>query len=197
MQGLVPVKAVASTVICVIVLAGCGPSDYERKGNATHALSQLKKFQTATTAYETEYGGFASFELLLQEDTSGLIDAKFATAWDGEPQPMPLSGYLYSSLDAEDESERIGLCAYPSEPGKTGDVVLCTITDPEEAEEGDVNAFATYGPRWSFYVARVKEVERAPRAWPEEGAARHFTRMQSRKPAEALEEAWRLVEGQL
>ena len=194
----VRLSIVATAFIYLLTLSGCGTSDQERKGNAARALSQLKKFQTATTVYETEYGEYASLELLLDDDASGLIEAGLEAAWDGQSQPTPLGGYLYAAMDAEDELERVGLCAYPSEPGKTGDVILCTFADLEDMEtpEEAAGGFVVSGEEWSFYVARVQDVSQPPQYWPDDGIPPHFTRMKKRKPAQALEEAWRLLEGE-
>ena len=179
------------------VLCGCGTSELERKTNASHALSQLKKFQTATTVYETEHGQYASLETLLEEDPSGLIDAEFGAAWEARSQPTPLSGYLFAAMDAEDESERIGLCAYPSEPGKSGDLILCTFADSADLEDEEVGGgFISFGEEWSFYVANADVVDHPPRYWPGEGIPKQFARLRTREPAQALEEAWQLVEAE-
>ncbi len=76
-------------------------------------------------------------------------------------------------------------------------MVLCTFADLEDMErpEQAAGGFVSCGEEWSFYVASVEDVSRPPRFWPDEGIPEYFTRMRKRKPAEALEEAWRLVEG--
>ena len=182
-------------LLYTIALWGCGSSEHERQGNAASALSELKRFQTATLVYETHYGGYGTLPQLLENDPSGLIGIALGEAWDGQPDPKALKGYLFASMDADEETERVGLCAYPSANGKTGDLILCTFADlPEFATlEEARSAFVELGDRWSFYAAASQTLERPPPTWPEQGTPEQFTRLTQRDVDGALEEAWQIM----
>ena len=174
--------------------AACGgTSDYEKRRNETRSMSYLKKFQTATTIHQVEFGRYGSFEEL--HDNDGLEDALYR-AWDELDDPQPLGGYLYAYF--EKDAERVGLCGYPSEPGESGDLMICTLADPRyfQVEEIADGAFVSHGEEWNFYTADFTSYGGALRRWP---SAREldtrFTRIKKRSPKEGLAEARQLVDG--
>ncbi len=181
-------------LLSVTLVAACGgTSDYEKRRNETRSMSYLKKFQTATTIHQVEFGRYGSFEEL--HDNDGLEDALYR-AWDELDDPQPLGGYLYAYF--EKDAERVGLCGYPSEPGESGDLMICTLADPRyfQVEEVADGAFVSHGEEWNFYTTDFTSYGGALRSWP---SAREldtrFTRLNKRNPKEGLAEARQLVDG--
>ncbi len=181
-------------LLSVTLVAACGgTSDYEKRRNETRSMSYLKKFQTATTIHQVEFGRYGSFEELHGND--GLEDALYR-AWDELDDPQPLGGYLYAYF--EKDAERVGLCGYPSEPGESGDLMICTLADPRyfQVEEIADGAFVSHGVEWNFYTTDFASYGGALRSWP---SAREldtrFTRLKKRSPKEGLAEARQLVDG--
>ncbi len=181
-------------LLSATLIAACGgTSDYEKRGNETRAMSYLKKFQTAATIYQVEFGHYGSLAEL--HDNRGLESALYR-AWDGLDDPQPLSGYLYAYF--EKDAERVGLCAYPSEPGENGDLMICTLADPRnfQAEEIADGAFVSHGEEWNFYTTDFTSYGGALRRWPSVRALETgFTRIKKHSPKEGLAEARQLVDG--
>lgn len=180
-------------LLSATLIAACGGnSDYEKRRNETRAMSYLKKFQTAATVYQLEFGHYGTLEDL--RDNGGLEDALYR-AWDGFDYPQPLSGYLYAYF--EKDAERVGLCGYPSEPGENGDLMICTLADPRyfQVEEIADRAFVSHGEEWNFYTTDFTSYGDALRRWP---SAREldtrFTRIKNRSPKEGFAEARQLVD---
>lgn len=175
-----------------LVVACGGTSDYEKRRNETRAMSYLKKFQTAATVHQVEFGRYGDLDDLY--DNGGLEDALFR-AWDELDDPQPLGGYLYAHF--EKDAERVGLCGYPSEPGESGDLMICTLADPRyfRAEEIAGGAFVSHGEEWNFYTTDFVSFGGALRRWP---TAREldtkFTRIKKRSPEQGLAEARQLVD---
>ena len=178
------------------LLLACGSSDFERRANETVAMSQLKKFQTANAIYQVEFGHYVSLETLYEDGSSGAIDDALFAASDSQPDPQPANGYLFSSLDEDDDEERVGLCAYPQEPGETGDLMICVLADLstlEEPEDGE--GFASGADEWTFYVTDFASFGEPLRAWPSgRQLDTQFTALEGRSPKDALTEARRLME---
>jgi hypothetical protein len=134
----------------------------------------------------------------------GIISQAFFNAWDGHSQPQPLAGYLYASIDRDstgaplDRFNYAGLCAYPAEPGKTGDLIICILADPrhfQAKEIGDFGAAVSHGEEWTFYKARYEDVGKPVRRWPSDRTLREtFQAVDKRTPEQGLREAQRLVE---
>jgi hypothetical protein len=181
-------------LLSATLIAACGgTSDYEKRGNETRAMSYLKKFQTAATIYQVEFGHYGSLAEL--HDNRGLESALYR-AWDGLDDPQPLSGYLYAYF--EKDAERVGLCAYPSEPGENGDLMICTLADPRnfQAEEIADGAFVSHGEEWNFYTTDFTSYGGALRRWPSvRELETGFTRIKKHSPKEGLAEARQLVDG--
>lgn len=130
--------------------------------NETNALSHLKKYQVATSLYQVEEGeGKYGTMSELYEAGQGIIDQVMYDAWDGNPDPRPLGGYLFSEIVRDtngqplDFRERAGLCAYPVGPGQMGEDILCVFADsrkfnPEPISE---DGFVSHGEEWTFYRA--------------------------------------------
>jgi len=190
-------------VTCALFGFGCGvSSSLEKKRNETRAMSFLKKYQTANSLYQVEYGSYTSLKKLYEDGSSGVIDKEFYQAWDGHNSPQPLSGYLFSSIDKGsdggklDRTNRAGLCAYPEESGGSGDLIICTLSDPgdfkAEAVEG---GFISHGEEWSFYVANYADLGEPLRKWPSAAIIKkHFTKLKKRNPSQGLAEARRMAE---
>ncbi len=141
--------------------------------NETYALSNLKRYQVATSLYQVEEGEHGNMSELYEAD-QGIIDQTLYDAWDGNPDPRPLGGYLFSEIVHDTNGEplegsgRAGLCAYPVGPGKIGHDILCVLLDsrkfkPEPiAEEG----FVSHGEKWTFYRARYRDIGGPVRRFP-------------------------------
>jgi len=193
-----------SIIIGICVLSGCGgSSSYDKKYNETRAMSFLKKYQTANSLYQVEYGSYTSLKMLYEDGSSGVIDKAFYQALDDQNSPQPLSGYLFTSIDKDsdgsklDRTERTGLCAYPEKPGESGDLIICTLSDPRhfEAEELEGGGFTSHGEEWNFYIAGYQNLGEPIRKWPtDEILKNNFTRIQKRNPTEGLQEARKMAE---
>ncbi len=181
---------------CALVGFG-GSACLNKKHNETRAMSFLKKYQTAASLYQVEYGRYASLKEVYEDGSSGVIDKDFYQAWDGHNSPQPLSGYLFSSIDQDSEggeldlTDRAGLCAYPENPGGSGDLIICTLSDPGDFKAEAVGGgFISHGEEWSFYVANYADLGKPLRKWPSAAIIKkHFTKLQKRNPSLALEEA--------
>ena len=89
-----------------------------------------------------------------------------------------------------------GLCAYPAKPGKTGDLIICILADPQNFQEGMSGDFPTvsHGEEWTFYKAKYKDIGEPVRSWPsDETLQETFQALKKRTPQEGLREAERLV----
>ena len=193
-----------SMIIWSCTLFGCGgSSSYDKKYNETRAMSFLKKFQTANSLYQVEYGSYASLKVLYEDGSSGAIDKEFYQALDGQGNPQSLSGYLYSSIDNDsdgstlDRTERTGLCAYPEKPGESGDLIICILSDPRhfKADEIEGGGFVSHGEEWNFYTANYQKLGEPLQKWPtDQELKNNFTRIQKRNPTEGLQEARKMAE---
>ena len=75
-------------IASVVLITACGGvSDYEKRRNETRAMSFLKKFQTATTLYQVEFGRYGDLDELHRDD---LIESALYSAWDALENPRPL-----------------------------------------------------------------------------------------------------------
>ena len=192
-----------SMILITSALLGYGcSSDYEKRRNETRAMSFLKKYQVANSLYQTEYGSYTSLKKLYEDGSSGVINKHFYQAWDGQNNLQSLGGYFYSSIDTDsnggtlDRTERAGLCAYPEDPGDSGDLIICTLSDPNdfkaEAVEG---GFVSHGEEWNFYVANYSNLGKPLRKWPDNQTLKsHFTKIQRQNPSEGLEKARKMAE---
>ena len=143
--------------------------------NETAALSHLKKYQVAASLYQVEEGqGRYGTMSELFEAGQGIIDQVMYDAWDGNPDPRPLGGYLFSEIVRDsnggklDLGERAGLCAYPAEPGQIVDTILCVFADsrkfnPEPISE---DGFVSHGEEWTFYRASLGDIGGPLRQFP-------------------------------
>ncbi len=187
---------------CVLFGSGCS-SELNKQRNETRAMSFLKKYQIAASLYQVEYGRYASLKEVYEDGSSGVIDKEFYQAWDGHNSPQPLSGYLFSSVDQDseggalDRTDRAGLCAYPENPGGSGDLIICTLSDPGDFKAEEIEGgFISHGEEWSFYVANYADLGKPLRKWPSAAMIKkHFTKLQKRNPSQGLEEARTMAEG--
>lgn len=189
-------------ITCALLGYGCF-SSYEKSRNETRAMSFLKKYQIANSLYQVEYGSYTSLKQLYEDGSSGVIDKHFYQAWDGQKNPQPLGGYFYASIDKDskggalDLTERAGLCAYPENPGGSGDLIICTLSDPNDfkAQEIEGGGFISHGEEWSFYVANYANLGEPLRKWPDHQTLNnHFTKIQRQNPSAGLEKARKMAE---
>ena len=195
---------IASIIVGGYALFGCGgSSNYDKKYNETRAMSFLKKYQTANSLYQVEYGNYASLKMLYEDGSSGAIDKDFYQALDSQGNPQSLSGYLYSSIDKDsdgsplDRTERTRLCAYPDNPGESGDLIICILSDPRhfKADEMEGGGFVSHGEEWNIYVADYQKFGKTLQKWPTDTELKNnFTRIQKRNPTEGLQEARKMAE---
>jgi hypothetical protein len=175
-----------------------------KRGRETKAMSLLKKYQTAASILQAETGRYPSLEELYEDgDYIGIISDAFYNAWDGLDKPEPLGGYLYSSIDTDaygaplDRMQYAGLCAYPAEPGKTGDLIICILADPRHFEEESIKEYGgvSHGEEWTFYTALYEDIGEPLYNWPsDETLTETFQALKKRSPREGLREAQRLAE---
>lgn len=176
--------AIIPGVLATAALLGCENPDaaslFEdskeyRYARATQAMSYLKKYQVAANVSQVETGRYGLLQNIYENgDPSGLISDELYQAWDGHVSPQPLEGYLFSSVETDpsgapiDQSERAGLCAYPSEPGKTGDLIVCVLADPRHftAEALEGGGYVSHGEEWTFYSASYEDIGEPVRHWP-------------------------------
>jgi len=195
--------SIVLVIIGICAFSGCGgSSSYDKKYNETRAMSFLKKYQTANSLYQVEYGSYASLKELYEVGSSGAIDEAFYQALDDHNNSQPLSGYMFSSIDKDsdgsrlDSTERAGLCAYPEKPGESGDLIICVLSDPHhfEDEELEGGGFVSHGEEWNYYTAEYKNLDEPLRKWPaDKKLDNDFTRIQKRNPTEALQEARKMA----
>jgi hypothetical protein len=90
-----------------------------------------------------------------------------------------------------------GLCAYPAEPGKTGDLIICILADPRHFEEESIKEYGgvSHGEEWTFYTALYEDIGEPLYNWPsDETLTETFQALKKRSPREGLREAQRLAE---
>ena len=109
------------------------------------------------------------------------IDGELALAFDGQPQPRPVNGYLFADIEADETGkplkrcERAGLCAYPKEGKGQIILMLLDVNDPEG---------------WAFYTCDGGVV----RSWPSaDDLKSKFTRLRQYTPAEGTAAARNLA----
>jgi hypothetical protein len=209
---MMPMKklAIGFLVLLAFALHGCyglfEGSEPLKRARETKALSLLRQYQTAATFHQVETGFYGSLPELYEDGSygAGIINEAFYNAWDGHDQPQPLGGYLYSSIDTDwsgaplDRMNYAGLCAYPSEPGKTGDLIICALADPEHFQEGMSGDFpaVSHGEEWTFYTAMYVDVGEPLHSWPsDETLEETFQALKKRTPQEGLRDARRLSKG--
>jgi hypothetical protein len=195
-------------LILVCSLIGCyeifEDSAEFKRGRETKAMSLLKKYQTAASILQAETGRYPSLEELYEDgDYMGAISDAFYNAWDGLDKPEPLGGYLFSSIDSDaygaplDRMQYAGLCAYPAEPGKTGDLIICILSDPRHFQDEGIKEYGgvSHGEEWTFYTALYEDIGEPLYSWPsDEVLAETFQALKKRSPKEGLREAQRLAE---
>ncbi len=165
-------------LLLMFVILSCGRSeivgDALKKANETQAMAMLKQYQVAQSIYRVEgwgpEAGYARFRDLYGESGGEqFIDERIYKAWDGHTFATPKSGYFIADIDT-DRSRRAGACAYPLEPGRSGDLMILMLLDDSELEE------------WSFYVAPAEEIGDPIRAWPDPGTLGKFRRLEKISP---------------
>jgi hypothetical protein len=192
---------------CVLLSACSAQSTPEKGSNELAALSYLRKFQTANDQYQSEHGRYGSLTDLFRASSGSLIDRSFFMAWDGHEESLPLFGHLFASIDPGYASEggkvaRAGLCAYPSEPGESGDLIICTLTNADgPASEPVSDSSSDSGDdsgdeEWRLYVAEAGKLRHPLRSWPSEAElAKSFVRLNSRSPEQGIADARQKVAG--
>ena len=200
--------AIGFLTIMAFVLFGCyspfESSEAYKRARETRALSFLKKYQTAATINQMETGQYADLPGLYEDGAyQGIISNTFYYAWDGHDQPRPLGGYLYSSITTDesgaplDPMDYAGLCAYPAEPGKTGDLIICILADPAhfKAETNNGYGAVSHGEEWTFYAANYEGIGEPLHSWPSKVTLQEtFQSLKKRTPQEGLREAKRLMD---
>lgn len=187
----------------IIACSSADPNSAFKKANETHALSSLKKYQIAQNLYQVsdgrgEYGSIQA----LYEAGEGVIDNSLFDAWDRSPSPKPLGGYLFSEIEQDttgepiNRAERAGLCAYPAKPAKTGDHVICAISDSRHFTPREISggAFVSHGEEWTIYKARYEEIGAPIRRFPSDSElAAKFQALEKLTPEKGVQKARRLT----
>lgn len=142
----------------------------------TKAMSLLKQFQAAQNVFRMESGQYGIWSELISRN---LISDELAAAFDNNPHPLAVNGYLFSEIQSADKSKRAGLCAYP-ENGK-GKVILMLL-DVDDRDE------------WSFYTADNSKWEGRVTIWPsQQDLQTKFTKMRKYSPSEGVTQARKLA----
>ncbi len=143
--------------------------------NETNARSHLKRYQVATSLYQVEDGeGKYGTMSELYEAGQGIIDQVMYDAWDGNPDPRPLGGYLFSEIvhdtngEPLDLRERAGLCAYPVGPGTRVAHILCVFVDSRRFKPEPIfeDGFVSHDEEWTFYRASYSDIGGPLRRFP-------------------------------
>ena len=156
-------------ILALVIMLGCTI----KVANETNALSNLKRYQVATSLYQVEEGEYGTMSELYEAD-QGIIDQALYDAWDGNPDPRPLGGYLFSEIVHDTDGgplevdERAGLCAYPVGPGKMGHDILCVLLDSRKFKPEPIGeeGFVSQGEEWTFYRARYRDIGGPVRRFP-------------------------------
>lgn len=166
-------RSILYWILGFIALASCTPeSAPDKASNELAAVGYLRKYVAENTRYFSENGRYIDLPDLYRSRPSGPIDYQFFMAWDGHEEAVPLFGYLFASVDpgyasGQAKAARAGLCAYPVDGGNTGDLIVCTFSDPEQDTPAQVDPDSESPPsQWRFYVAEARELRHPPRSWP-------------------------------
>ena len=92
-ENLCIIRAGWVAILALGIMFGCAV----KVANETYALSNLKRYQVATSLYQVEEGEHGNMSELYEAD-QGIIDQTLYDAWDGNPDPRPLGGYLFSEI---------------------------------------------------------------------------------------------------
>lgn len=117
-------------LLSFVVIIGCGVA---KESNHTSAMAQLRKFGTANSLHYAERMEYAANLSVLYK--AGFIYGDLYDAWDKHSHPIPLSGYVFTEIIEESNGApinrhaRSGLCAYPAEPGSSGDKIFLILLD--------------------------------------------------------------------
>src|SRR5262249_50059570 len=76
------------------------------KANESMAMSKLKEYQVSESLYKTQSndGSYAAFNELLK---GGELSASLSKAWNGQANPEPLNGYLFSDILQGDDGSAL------------------------------------------------------------------------------------------
>jgi hypothetical protein len=184
------------------VVAGCqNPLNLEnrtyKKAYYVNALSKLRIFQSFTTMCYEERGQYCTMQDLFR---GGGIDEAFYQAWDGHPDPEPLSGYFFSEIERDSRGAllnrriRTGLCAYPEIPGKTGDLIICALADMTTLDKkfqymGD-EGVVSGSDEWAIYQAMYEDLGSPVKKWPSQSELKtKFQMLHAPTPQKGLQQA--------
>ena len=171
-------RAVCSLCLTVVLVAGCGPSTtavlHLKRANETALLSELKKIQVAYNVAHAEFGEYATLAGLSE---AAILDGALFAAWNESPDAKPIRGYYFSEIetgpdgDPLDREDNAGVCAYPADPGITGDNIICLTVEPggRRPRGAGPAVFAALPPIWNFYVARYSSIGEPVTDWPNQG----------------------------
>ena len=136
-------RLISGWILCCVLLSACSDEIFpEKSSNELAALGFLREFQTANAVFRAEHGRYASLTELFRESSGSLIDYNLFMAWDGHEEARPLFGHLFAGIDpgyaSRGKGARSGLCAYPTTPGESGDLIICTLIDSDQTESESV-----------------------------------------------------------
>ena len=174
----------------LVLLGGCGDSGSSsgssgalERAASTKAMSLLKKYQVAQSIHRVQSDG--AYGAMKELVSSELIDGELAHAFDKQPAPVAVDGYLFSDIDQDSDGRplelhrKAGLCAYPQDRSGTVILMLMDSNDPEE---------------WAYYTSDCATTGGAVRRWPSTADLKDkFTRAGKYSPQEAKKEAEKLA----
>ncbi|MDE3119172.1 MAG: hypothetical protein KGL03_09190, partial [Nitrospirota bacterium] len=189
----VPVKTFLSSALAVgLMVGGCGDrldtGAIQKKLNETNALAKLRQYQVAQNVLQNETGSFARrLPDLFQKEgwppgRPGMIPRELAAAWGQGPNPVPLNGYLFADLtDNADGSQldphmQFGLCAYPAEPGRSGDLLMLILLDKRTMTISEDKPMSRGGH--AIWARTYKPGDKPVTSWPSQAEfERDFVRL--------------------
>lgn len=169
-----------SALTVSLMLWGCGDridtgAIYKRV-NETNALAKLRQYQVAQNVLQNETDSFARrLPDLFQKEGGppgrpGMIPRELAAAWGQGPNPVPLSGYLFADITENadgtplDPYLQFGLCAYPAQPGRSGDLLMLILLDQRNMTISESNPMSRGGH--TIWARTYKPGDKPITSWP-------------------------------
>jgi hypothetical protein len=191
-----------SALAVSLLLGGCGDrldtGAIHKRVNETNALAKLRQYQVAQNVLQNETENFARRLPDLFQKEGGppgqpaMIPRELAAAWGQGPNPVPLSGYLFADITENadgtqlDPYSQFGLCAYPAQPGRSGDLLMLILLDQRTMTISESKPMSRGGH--TIWARTYKPGDKPVTRWPSQAELeRDFARLdRSVEDAKAL-----------